>query len=186
MKSTFESTEIRIQDFFKTGVFDTVYLGMTKTEVLNAWGKPSACTNLYHDLQELENEGEVCVLNNLACPLWFYGDTEFWFHDETFLLYRISLKDLNSWENEEGVKRKLDTWVFGVPRYQDNLTLERLKQALYGEQIHFTDYGFGSYLANIATVGKVILESGVEILYELKEGQAIIGLVHLQDKEMGA
>ena len=138
-------TSISLIDFFRTGNFGPIQLGMTRQEIYGLLGEPdwyqSPDTNL------------------MRSNIWMYEPIEFHFFDESPL--RLIFTDHISYPNYWNSKRiRLDAWLFSNG-YQPNKN--ELEAGLRKQHVPFTyikikpkDEG--------DIKGKFLFESGVEIL----------------------
>ena len=168
---------ISLKTFFQTGHFGPITLGMTKQQVLDVLGNPEGVWG-YED-NELESTGLITNLYSPARPYWRYGDIDFFFNDDA-ILCKMSSARLYLWRYSFSRVIKLDPWVFkGVHGFDDVLQLHELLEALRQEGINYEDKGFGSFIPKHLDSGKVLVSSGVEVIYEKEHGATIVSVLSI-------
>lgn len=106
---------IDLLTFFKTGTFDYLKIGQTKSWIINNFPDPdNMYAESYHD------------------PVWFYGNMELHFHDDETLslIYSDYIDDLDG-----GESLQLEKWILNEP---EKLTLEYVIHQLNKERIGFS------------------------------------------------
>ena len=165
--------EINLLQFFKTGEFGPVKLGMTRAEVENLLGKPDS----YYTIEEISDSDDYT-----SAEIWEYGGVELYFatQDSTditaHLLIEITFNPIylaapEKWQTD------ISPWVFGS---YFGPTRQELKDALGQAAIPYTENkrlesepnGNGRhtktnwlYTANNEIQGTLHLQSGVLVRY---------------------
>lgn len=128
--------EIDILEFFKTGKFDYIKLGQTKSWILKNFSKPDS------------------DYDNLSGSIWTYGNIEFHFsEDKLFLIYS---DHFNNGLLSAGEHINLDRWIFEYPK---KLKMKYVIEQLNKENI---DYQKVTTKLNI----EIVLTSGVKLIFE--------------------
>jgi hypothetical protein len=178
--------KISLLEFFRTGTFGGVEVGMSRQEVESQLGTPQ------HFI-----EGSYCAPGQYEkAGIWIYGGVELIFafsyetYENTDVLDAIYFKTIYFTGRERRRRNKVvDTWIFG--RSSFGLTKHQLEAGLQAEAIQFQDTGL-QMLVNVPGtheyemidydefrlgqmgetdefVGTLVLKSGVEVRYDEKD-----------------
>jgi hypothetical protein len=169
--------KIHLREFFRTGMFGPVRLGMSKAKIRNLLGEPD----------EWQPPNDPHYVADTA-PAWVYaGGVEFFFGDFEALpnaeahLSSISFKPNYLWWNRAKTSQMINRWIF---RSWVGPTVVQLKSALEQEQIPYQDTGLQTMTNNpfeglrmLPTYepnhewadehfGTIVIKSGVQVRYD--------------------
>jgi hypothetical protein len=141
-------TSISLLDFFRSGQFGPIQLGMTRQEVYDLLGEP---------------DGYGCPDTHLMkAGVWLYDAIELHFSPRLWLITTDHISYPDWWGHSESIR--LDAWLFSDGRQpsksdlEDGLTKLNIPYQYIELEQRFED----------DAVGKFLFESGVEILIGVK------------------
>ena len=151
--------DIDLRDFFRSGRFGPIHLGMTKHEVESLFGKPQDWGGTFPWwLEEKLLQARKFTLPYSAYPIWKYDEMEFFFGDERERLYQIFCDHLGKLKGA-GKAFYLEKWLF---QSGESLVYQKLERGLLEEGIAFKH-------TRDKLCGELILGSGVIIAYEYND-----------------
>ena len=154
---------VELLEFLRSGRFGPIALGMNRTQVEAALGKPQEWGGNWHDWSdEMKRRDRNRELSYTEYPIWVYDAMEFHFegNQQLWLIYCDHL----DWLTDHGQLFNLNLWIFETSR---KISREQFIQALTEEHLLYRE-------KSDQYVGTIILPSGVEALYDLDSPDEIV------------